>query len=83
MYVNASGKREVTEKLEGVQTSLALQEEVTRRGERERRSLGEEVAMLRSSLQTAEVETRRLQVREGRRRRETRYACATESIRLL
>lgn len=43
-------------------TSLSLQEEVAHRAEREKRSLEEEIAQLRTCLQTAEAECRALQV---------------------
>lgn len=43
-------------------TSLSLQEEVAHRAEREKRSLEEEIAQLRTCLQTAEAECRALLV---------------------
>ncbi|XP_024000833.2 rootletin, partial [Salvelinus sp. IW2-2015] len=55
------GKREVLEQLYGAQTSLSLQEEVTRRGDRDRKSLAEEGVKLKTSLQTAEANSRTLQ----------------------
>lgn len=47
--------------------SLSLQEEVAHRAEREKRSLEEEIAQLRTCLQTAEAECRALQVCNGQR----------------
>ncbi|KAL1023371.1 hypothetical protein UPYG_G00039950 [Umbra pygmaea] len=55
------GKREMSEQLHQAQTSLSLQEEVTSRGDRDRKSLVEEVSRLKSSLQTAEADCRVLQ----------------------
>lgn len=43
-------------------TSLSLQEEEAHRAEREKRSLEEEIAQLRTCLQTAEAECRAMQV---------------------
>lgn len=52
----------MAERLHEVHTSLSLQEEVACRREREKKSVEEEVAQLRTSLQAAEAESRALQV---------------------
>ena len=55
------------ERLHEALMSLSLQEEVAHRAEREKRSLEEEIAQLRTCLQTAEAECRALQVCNGQR----------------
>lgn len=52
------------ERLNQAHASLSLQEEAAHRAEREKRSLEEELAQLRASLQAAQAESRALQVRK-------------------
>lgn len=56
------GKRETAERLNRTQASLSLQEELTLRMEEEKRSLEEQLSMLRASHQATESKTRGLQV---------------------
>ncbi|AWP11438.1 putative rootletin-like [Scophthalmus maximus] len=55
------GKREMAERLHEAHVSLSFQEEAACRTEREKRSLEEEVAQLRTSLQAVEAESRAVQ----------------------
>lgn len=50
------------ERLQRMHTSLTQQEDLTLRTEKEKRSLEEQVAQLRTGLQVAEGESRALQV---------------------
>uniref|UniRef100_A0AAY5EGY6 Ciliary rootlet coiled-coil, rootletin family member 2 n=1 Tax=Electrophorus electricus TaxID=8005 RepID=A0AAY5EGY6_ELEEL len=56
-------KRDLQERLEGVQVSLSLQEEAVCHGDREKRMMGEELSRLKNSLQAAEAEVKALQER--------------------
>lgn len=72
----------MAEQLHEARTSLSLQEEVARRTEREKRSLEEEVAQLRITLQAAEAESRALQVCKRQRKSvftEMPYSIFTDS----
>lgn len=59
----------MAEQLHKAQMSLSLQEEASRRTEREKRSLEEEICQLRSTLQAAEAESRALTVCKRQRQK--------------
>lgn len=56
----------MAEEVREAHRSLSLQEEAARRAEREKRSLEEDVAQLKTSLQAAQAENKTLQVCEDK-----------------
>lgn len=62
MGVCLPGKHELTKHLEGMQASLALQDEAVQRGEIQNRILSEELDKMNNSQQITEAEAKALQV---------------------
>lgn len=75
-----SGKKEMSEKLCEAQRSLSLQEEVFHHAETEKRSLGKDVGRLRTSLQTAQAESKALQVKVKEIKQCTPFSVAADKI---